>query len=175
MQAIKRSQLLYIIIISFIVPIFGNNYDSYNTIDKKGVFLNFDFGDHYIDVKEKRNYNIDIGELTWYRYPAFSYVEPTYWYFVNGAREPFALNIGYVNDELYDIKLISLNNYENVDEIKEIYIRKYGLDYVKKASGLGYSYTWLVNNIKVTIGRNNKGRGDCIIHYSIVDNYTVTK
>ena len=58
-----------------------------------------------------------------------------------------------------------------MDEIKEIYIRKYGLEYVKEASGLGYSYTWMINNIKVTIDRKNKGRGDCIIHYSIIDNY----
>ena len=175
MQIIKQYTSLCIIIILFIVPIVGKNHVNYNTIAKKGVFLNFNFGDHYVDVKEKRNYNIDIGKLTWYRYPAFSYVEPTYWYFINGSKEPFALNMKYVNDELYDIKLISLNNYENVDEIKEIYIRKYGLDFVKGASGLGYSYTWLVNNIKVTIGRNNKGRGDCIIHYSIVDDFNVTR
>ena len=175
MQIIKQSTFLYILIISFVAPIIGNNHVNYNGIADKGVFLNFNFGDHYVDVKEKRNYNIDIGELTWYRYPAFSYVEPTYWYFINGTREPFALNMRYVNDVLYDIRLISSNNYENVDEIKEIYIRKYGLDYIKKASGLGYSYTWLVNKIKVTIGRNNKGRGDCIIHFSIVDSFNETK
>ena len=55
----------------------------------------------------------------------------------------------------------------SVEGIKDIYIRKYGLDYVKEASGLGFSYTWLFNSIKVTIGRRNNGRGDCMIHYSI--------
>ena len=172
MQTIKQFIFIHIIIIVLsTIPIYGKSHVHYKTIAKEGVFLNFNFGDHYVDVKEKRNYYIDTGELTWYRYPAFSYTKPTYWYFIDGVNEPFALNMSYINNELYDIKLISSNNYENVDEIKEIYIRKYGLEYVKEASGLGYSYTWMVNNIKVTIDRKNKGRGDCIMHYSIVDNY----
>jgi hypothetical protein len=41
------------------------------------------------------------------------------------------------------------------------------LDYSQEASGLGFSYTWLVDKLKVTISRRNKGRGDCVIHYSI--------
>ena len=79
--------------------------------------------------------------------------------------------MSYINNKLTDIKLISSNNYENVEGIKDIYIRKYGLDYVKEASGLGFSYTWLFNSIKVTIGRRNNGRGDCMIHYSIDNSY----
>ena len=167
MQLIKITKLVYILITLFVIPIFGDNHVNYNSIHKEGIFLKFNFGDHYVDVKEKRNYCIDTGELTWHRYPGFSYTKPTFWYFIDGEQEPFSLNMSYINNKLTDIKLISSNNYENVEGIKDIYIRKYGLDYVKEASGLGFSYTWLFNSIKVTIGRRNNGRGDCMIHYSI--------
>ena len=48
-------------------------------------------------------------------------------------------------------------------------MRKYGVEFIRKASGLGYSYTWLINNMKVTIDRKNGGRGDCTIHYSVIN------
>ena len=171
MQLIKITKLVYILITLFVIPIFGDNHVNYNSIPKEGIFLKFNFGDHYVDVKEKRNYYIDTGELTWHRYPGFRYTKPTFWYFIDGEQEPFSLNMSYINNKLTDIKLISSNNYENVEGIKDIYIRKYGLDYVKEASGLGFSYTWLFNSIKVTIGRRNNGRGDCMIHYSIDNSY----
>ena len=75
--------------------------------------------------------------------------------------------MSYIDYQLTEIKLISSNNYENTEALRDIYIRKYGLDYNQEASGLGFSYTWLVDTLKVTISRRNKGRGDCIIHYSI--------
>ena len=158
-----------IIIILTAIPTSAENHDNYQKVSKEFVFLNFNFGDHYVVVKEKRNISIDTGELTWYRYPGFSYTKPTYWYFINGVVEPFSLNMGYVNNELYDLKLISSNNYESIEPIKDIYVRKYGIEFIKEASGLGFSYTWLVNNMKVKIDRTNGGRGDCIIHYSIID------
>ena len=132
-----------------------------------GIFLTFNFGDHLLTVNEKRNQLIDNGQLSWYRYPGYSYTKPNYWYFVKGIKEPFAVHMSYVDYELSEIKLISSNNYENTEELRDIYIRKYGLDYIQEASGLGFSYTWLVDTLKVTISRQNKGRGDCIIHYSI--------
>ena len=33
----------------------------------------------------------------------------------------------------------------------------------------------LTKALRKSGGRNNKGRGDCIIHYSIVDNFNETK
>jgi hypothetical protein len=132
-----------------------------------GIFLTFNFGDHLLAVNEKRDQLIDNGQLTWYRYPGFSYTQPNYWYFINGSKEPFAVHMSYVDFELSEIKLISSNNYENIEALRDIYVRKYGLDYSQEASGLGFSYTWLVDKLKVTISRRNKGRGDCVIHYSI--------
>ena len=132
-----------------------------------GVLLTFNFGDHVLTVNDKRDQLIDNGQLSWYRYPGFSYTQPNYWYIVNGIEEPFALHMSYIDYQLTEIKLISSNNYENTEALRDIYIRKYGLDYNQEASGLGFSYTWLVDTLKVTISRRNKGRGDCIIHYSI--------
>ena len=160
---------LLIILLFISIPIYAKNHINNRMISKGKVFLNFNFGDYYLDVKEKRDLCIDSGELTWLRYPGFTFTEPTYWYFINGVKEPFALNISYVKNQLYDIKLISSNNYENIDKIKEIYIRKYGLEFVKEASGLGYSYTWLIKNMKIRIDRINKGRGACFIHYYSVN------
>ncbi len=132
-----------------------------------GIFLTFNFGDHLLAVNEKRDQLIDNGQLSWYRYPGFSYTQPNYWYFINGSKQPFAVHMSYVDFELSEIKLISSNNYENTEALRDIYVRKYGLDYNQGASGLGFSYTWLVDKLKVTISRRNKGRGDCVIHYSI--------
>jgi len=132
-----------------------------------GIFLTFNFGDHLLAVNKKRDQLIDNGQLSWYRYPGFSYTQPNYWYFINGSKEPFAVHMSYVDFELSEIKLISSNNYENTETLRDIYVRKYGLDYSQEASGLGFSYTWLVDKLKVTISRRNKGRGDCVIHYSI--------
>ena len=132
-----------------------------------GIFLTFNFGDHLLAVNKKRDELIDNGQLSWYRYPGFSYTQPNYWYFVNGSKEPFAVHMSYVDFELSEIKLISSNNYENTETLRDIYVRKYGLDYSQEASGLGFSYTWLVDKLKVTISRRNKGRGDCVIHYSM--------
>jgi hypothetical protein len=132
-----------------------------------GIFLTFNFGDHLLAVNEKRDQLIDNGQLSWYRYPGFSYTQPNYWYFINGSKQPFAVHMSYVDFELSEIKLISSNNYENIEALRDIYVRKYGLDYSQEASGLGFSYTWLVDKLKVTISRRNKGRGDCVIHYSI--------
>ena len=132
-----------------------------------GNFLTFNFGDHLLTVNEKRDQLIDNGQLSWYRYPGFSYTQPNYWYIVNGIEEPFAVHMSYVDYQLSEIKLISSNNYENTEALRDIYVRKYGLDYNQEASGLGFSYTWLVDKLKVTISRRNKGRGDCLIHYSI--------
>ena len=132
-----------------------------------GIFLTFNFGDHLLTVNEKRNQLIDNGQLSWDRYPGFSYTKPNYWYFVNGIKEPFEVHMSYVDYELSEIKLISSNNYENTEELRDIYIRKYGLDYNQEHLGLGFSYTWLVEEMKVTISRKNKGRGDCVIHYSM--------
>ena len=132
-----------------------------------GIFLTFNFGDHLLAVNKKRDQLIDNGQLSWYRYPGFSYTQPNYWYFINGSKEPFAVHMSYVDFELSEIKLISSNNYENTEALRDIYVRKYGLDYNQGASGLGFSYTWLVDKLKVTISRRNKGRGDCVIHYSI--------
>ena len=132
-----------------------------------GILLTFNFGDHLLTVNDKRDQLIDNGQLSWYRYPGFSYTQPNYWYIVNGIEEPFALHMSYIDYQLTEIKLISSNNYENTEALRDIYIRKYGLDYNQEASGLGFSYTWLVDTLKVTISRRNKGRGDCIIHYSI--------
>jgi len=129
--------------------------------------LTFNFGDHLLTVNEKRDQLIDNGQLSWYRYPGFSYTQPNYWYIVNGIEEPFAVHMSYVDYQLSEIKLISSNNYENTEALRDIYVRKYGLDYNQEASGLGFSYTWLVDKLKVTISRRNKGRGDCVIHYSI--------
>ena len=131
-----------------------------------GVFLTFNFGDHLLAVNKKRDQLIDNGQLTWYRYPGFSYSQPNYWYFVDGSKEPFAVHMSYVDNELSEIKLISSNNYEKTETLRDIYVRKYGLDYSQGMSGLGFSYTWLIDKLKVTISRRNKGRGDCIIHYS---------
>ena len=173
MVIIKHINILFIkaiiILLLFYLPLSAKNGSDYQTRSNEVAFLNFTFGDYYIDVKEKRNHSIDIGELTWYRYPGFSYTKPTYWYFINGTNEPFSLNMGYVNNQLNDIKLISSNNYENIENVKDIYVRKYGVEFIRKASGLGYSYTWLINNMKVTIDRKNGGRGDCIIHYSVIN------
>ena len=132
-----------------------------------GNFLTFNFGDHLLTVNEKRNQLIDNGQLSWYRYPGFSYTKPNYWYFVKGIKEPFEVHMSYVDYELSEIKLISSNNYENTEELRDIYVRKYGLDYNHEHLGLGFSYTWLVDEMKVTISRKNKGRGDCVIHYSM--------
>ena len=132
-----------------------------------GIFLTFNFGDHLLTVNEKRNQLIDNGQLSWFRYPGFSYTKPNYWYFVKGIKEPFAVHMSYVDYELSEIKLISSNNYENTEELRDIYVRKYGLDYNQEHLGLGFSYTWLVDEMKVTISRKNKGRGDCVIHYSM--------
>ena len=132
-----------------------------------GIFLTFNFGDHLLAVHKKRDQLIDNGQLSWYRYPGFSYTQPNYWYIVNGIEEPFAVHMSYVDYQLSEIKLISSNNYENTEALRDIYVRKYGLDYNQEASGLGFSYTWLVEKLKVTISRRNKGRGDCVIHYSI--------
>ena len=132
-----------------------------------GIFLAFNFNDHLLTVNEKRDQLIDNGQLSWYRYPGFSYTKPNYWYFVKGIKEPFAVHMSYVDYELSEIKLISSNNYENTEELRDIYVRKYGLDYNQEPLGLGFSYTWLVDEMKVTISRKNKGRGDCVIHYSI--------
>ena len=132
-----------------------------------GIFLTFNFGDHLLAVNEKRDQLIGNGQLSWYRYPGFSYTKPNYWYFVKGIKEPFAVHMSYVDYELSEIKLISSNNYENTEELRDIYVRKYGLDYNQEHLGLGFSYTWLVDEMKVTVSRKNKGRGDCVIHYSI--------
>ena len=132
-----------------------------------GIFLTFNFNDHLLTVNEKRDQLIDNGQLSWYRYPGFSYTKPNYWYFVKGIKEPFAVHMSYVDYELSEIKLISSNNYENTEELRDIYVRKYGLDYNQEHLGLGFSYTWLVDEMKVTISRKNKGRGDCVIHYSM--------
>ena len=132
-----------------------------------GIFLAFNFGNHLLTVNEKRDQLIDNGQLSWYRYPGFSYTQPNYWYIVNGIEEPFAVHMSYVDYKLSEIKLISSNNYENTEALRDIYVRKYGLDYNQEASGLGFSYTWLLDRLKVTISRRNKGRGDCVIHYSI--------
>ena len=131
------------------------------------IFLTFNFGDHLLTVNEKRNQLIDNGQLSWYRYPGFSYTKPNYWYIINGIEEPFAVHMSYVDYELSEIKLISSNNYENTEAIRDIYVRKYGLEYNQEASGLGFSYTWVLDKLKVAITRRNNGRGDCVIHYSI--------
>ena len=132
-----------------------------------GIFLAFIFGDHLLAVNEKTDQLIVYGQLSWYRYPGFSYTQPNYWYIVNAIKEPFAVHMSYVDYELSEIKLISSNNYENTEELRDIYVRKYGLDYNQEHLGLGFSYTWLVDEMKVTISRKNKGRGDCVIHYSM--------
>ena len=132
-----------------------------------GIFLAFNFGDHLLAVNEKTDQLIDNGQLSWYRYPGFSYTKPNYWYFVKGIKEPFAVHMSYVDYELSEIKLISSNNYENTEAIRDIYVRKYGLEYNQEASGLGFSYTWVLDKLKVAITRRNNGRGDCVIHYSI--------
>ena len=88
MQTIKQFIFIHIIIIVLsTIPIYGKSHFHYKAIAKESVFLNFNFGEHYVDVKEKRNYYIDTGELTWYRYPAFSYTKPAYWYFIDGVNE----------------------------------------------------------------------------------------
>ena len=44
-----------IIIILTAIPISAENRDNYQKVSKEFVFLNFNFGDHYVVVKEKRN------------------------------------------------------------------------------------------------------------------------
>ena len=156
---------LLIICLTVILP--AEESPSVRSTLADGVLLTFNFGDHLLTVNDKRDQLIDNGQLSWYRYPGFSYTQPNYWYIVNGIEEPFALHMSYIDYQLTEIKLISSNNYENTEALRDIYIRKYGLDYNQEASGLGFSYTWLVDTLKVTISRRNKGRGDCIIHYSI--------
>ena len=156
---------LLIICLTVILP--AEESPSVRSTLSDGVLLTFNFGDHLLTVNDKRDQLIDNGQLSWYRYPGFSYTQPNYWYFVNGIEEPFALHMSYVDYQLTEIKLISSNNYENTEALRDIYVRKYGLDYNQEASGLDFSYTWLVDKLKVTISRRNKGRGDCVIHYSI--------
>jgi hypothetical protein len=156
---------LLIICLTVILP--AEESPSVRSTLSDGVLLTFNFGDHLLTVNDKRDQLIDNGQLSWYRYPGFSYTQPNYWYIVNGIEEPFALHMSYIDYQLTEIKLISSNNYENTEALRDIYIRKYGLDYNQEASGLGFSYTWVVDTLKVTISRRNKGRGDCIIHYSI--------
>ena len=64
-----------------------------------GIFLRFNFGDHLLTVNEKRNQLIDNGQLSWYRYPGYSYTKPNYWYFVKGIKEPFEVHMSYVDYE----------------------------------------------------------------------------
>jgi len=169
MLTFDRKPLLIItlLIIGMTVILTAEESPAVRSTLSDGIFLTFNFGDHLLAVHEKRDQLIDNGQLSWYRYPGFSYTQPNYWYIVNGIEEPFAVHMSYVDYQLSEIKLISSNNYENTEALRDIYVRKYGLDYNQEASGLGFSYTWLVEKLKVTISRRNKGRGDCVIHYSI--------
>ena len=163
----KHLPIITLLIIGMTVILTAEESPAVRSTLSDGVFLAFNFGDHLLAVNKKRDQLIDNGQLSWYRYPGFSYTQPNYWYFINGSKEPFAVHMSYVDFELSEIKLISSNNYENTETLRDIYVRKYGLDYSQEASGLGFSYTWLVDKLKVTISRRNKGRGDCVIHYSI--------
>ena len=163
----KALPIITLLIIGMTVILTAEESPAIQSTLSDGIFLTFNFGDHLLAVHDKRDQLIDNGQLSWYRYPGFSYTQPNYWYIVNGIEEPFAVHMSYVDYQLSEIKLISSNNYENTEALREIYVRKYGLDYNKEASGLGFSYTWLVDKLKVTISRRNKGRGDCVIHYSI--------
>ena len=169
MLTFDRKPLLIItlLIIGMTVILTAEESPAVRSTLSDGIFLTFNFGDHLLTVHKKRDQLIDNGQLSWYRYPGFSYTQPNYWYIVNGIEEPFAVHMSYVDYQLSEIKLISSNNYENTEALRDIYVRKYGLDYNQEASGLGFSYTWLVDKLKVTISRRNKGRGDCVIHYSI--------
>jgi len=163
----KPLPIITLLIIGMTVILTAEESPAVRSTLSDGIFLTFNFGDHLLAVHEKRDQLIDNGQLSWYRYPGFSYTQPNYWYIVNGIEEPFAVHMSYVDYQLSEIKLISSNNYENTEALRDIYVRKYGLDYNQEASGLGFSYTWLVDKLKVTISRRNKGRGDCVIHYSI--------
>jgi len=163
----KALPIITLIIIGMTVILTAEESPAVRSTLPDGIFLTFNFGDHLLTVNEKRDQLIDNGQLNWYRYPGFSYTQPNYWYFINGIKEPFAMHMSYVDYELSEIKLISSNNYENTEALRDIYVRKYGLDYYQEHSGLGFSYTWLVDEMKVTISRKNKGRGDCVIHYSM--------
>ncbi|GIS72810.1 MAG: hypothetical protein CM1200mP10_23870 [Candidatus Neomarinimicrobiota bacterium] len=72
--------------------------------------------------------------LSW----GFATRNPIIWDIVNGIEEPFAVHMSYVDYQLSEIKLISSNNYENTEALRDIYVRKYGLDYNQEASGLGF-------------------------------------
>ena len=163
----KALPIITLLIIVMTVVLTAEEPSVANQTLPNGIFLTFNFGDHLLTVNEKRNQLIDNGQLSWYRYPGYSYTKPNYWYFVKGIKEPFAVHMSYVDYELSEIKLISSNNYENTEELRDIYIRKYGLDYNQEHLGHGFSYTWMVEEMKVTISRKNKGRGDCVIHYSM--------
>jgi len=163
----KPLPIITLLIIGMTVILTAEESPAVRSTLSDGIFLTFNFGDHLLTVHKKRDQLIDNGQLSWYRYPGFSYTQPNYWYIVNGIEEPFAVHMSYVDYQLSEIKLISSNNYENTEALRDIYVRKYGLDYNQEASGLGFSYTWLVDKLKVTISRRNKGRGDCVIHYSI--------
>ena len=159
--------ILTLLIICLTVVLPAEESPSVRSTLSDAIFLTFNFGDHLITVNGKRDQLIDNGQLSWYRYPGFSYTQPNYWYIVNGIEEPFAVNMSYVDFELSEIRLISSSNYENTEALRDIYVRKYGLDFMQEALGLGFSYTWLLDELKVTISRRNNGRGDCIIHYSM--------
>ena len=163
----KALPIITLLIIGMTVILTAEESPAVRSTLPDGIFLTFNFNDHLLTVNEKRDQLIDNGQLSWYRYPGFSYTKPNYWYFVKGIKEPFAVHMSYVDYELSEIKLISSNNNENTEALRDIYVRKYGLDYYQEHLGLGFSYTWLVDEMKVTISRKNKGRGDCVIHYSM--------
>jgi hypothetical protein len=137
----KSLPIITLIIIGMTIILTAEESPAVRSTLPDGIFLTFNFNDHLFTVNEKRDQLIDNGQLSWYRYPGFSYTKPNYWYFVKGIKEPFAVHMSYVDYELSEIKLISSNNYENTEELRD--------------------------EMKVTISRKNKGRGDCVIHYSI--------
>ena len=81
MVIIKHINILFIkaiiILLLFYLPLSAKNGSDYQTRSNEVAFLNFTFGDYYIDVKEKRNHSIDMGELTWYRLSLIHISEPT--------------------------------------------------------------------------------------------------
>jgi len=63
----KHTNILFIkaiiIVLLFSLPLYAKNGSDYQKRSNEVVFLNFTFGDYYIDVKGKRNNSIDIGEF----------------------------------------------------------------------------------------------------------------
>ena len=135
----KPLPIITLLIIGMTVILTAEESPTIQSTLSDGIFLKFNFGDHLLAVHDKRDQLIDNGQLSWYRYPGFSYTQPNYWYIVNGIEEPFAVHMSYVDYQLSEIKLISSNNYENTEALRDIYVRKYGLDYNQEASGLGFS------------------------------------